>query len=109
MMYLWSWAVGHGDFGITERDQPEVLAFIKQYLLTCLFLITMVWQGLHVARAGRLCWLVGLDLWFLMMMLRGDESTRIAVDILVALFTGQDMATFEYRANVWVWWTKVAV
>ena len=43
------------------------------------------------------------------MFLRGDEATRVAVDALVALVTGQDMDALEYRTNVWVWWTKVAV
>ena len=77
--------------------------------MLCLFLSTMVYQGVHVAREGRLCWILGLDLWVLMAMRRGDEATRLAVDVLVAMFTGQDMATFDYRTNVWVWWTKVAV
>ena len=42
-------------------------------------------------------------------MFYGDESTRVAVDAVMALFYGQDLAAFEYRANVWVWWTKVAI
>ena len=31
------------------------------------------------------------------------------MDALVALFTGKTMGSFDYRSNVWVWWSKIAV
>ena len=43
------------------------------------------------------------------MVLRGDEATRLAIDALVELVSGRDMARFEYRANVWIWWVKLSI
>ena len=74
-----------------------------------MLLAFVVYQGWCGDRARRLFWGVMLDGWAIFVCLRGDESTRVAVDILVALVTGQDIDTFDYRAHVWVWWTKVAL
>ena len=70
----------------------------------------MLILGLRLARADRLRWIIGLDMWIMLVIDRGDESTRIAVDLLVAMFPRKDdMAAFDYRDYVWVLWIKVAI
>ena len=90
MTYLWY-----------NADTTAVRDSIKQYLMTCFQLAVVVniqeW------------WFLVLTMWELLMLDSGDEATRLAVDAFVALVTGKDMATFQHRAHVWVWWVKVSI
>ena len=109
MTYLMHWAIPRGDFGITWPYQHTATAYLWQYLWNSVGLAFIVYKGCRGDRSGVLFWGVTLDVWAILACLPGDESTRVAVDILVALVTGHDRDSFDYRAHVWVWWTKVAL
>ena len=100
MMYLW-FAVyyGYGDFeNLKWGLRCSLVEDIEDYLLFCVWFVFVGVRGP-----------MGLVAWAVPMLKRGDEATRLAVDAMVALVTRQDITSFEYRANVGVWWIKVAI
>ena len=75
----------------------NVIEDIQNYLVLTLSTVFLIWSD------------GGMLLWGGAMFLGGDQSTLLAVDAVVGLVTGQDFTTFAFRANVAVWWTKVAI
>ena len=109
MVYLW-WAVCQGYFGILEPYEDAVVAHIVNYIWTnVIFLMMVLYDARRSVLERRRTYSFSVTTWTLSMFLYGDECTRVAVDVGMARFTGQDLSIFEYRSNVWIWWTKIAV
>ena len=102
MVYLW-WAACHNHFGVEIGDKAMVVSFIINYIWCSIALVLMVLQSVRWASLGHRNAKGYLSLWCAFMLLFGDEFTRVAVDLFMALVTHQDWASFKYRDNVWIW------